>query len=78
MSKIEILRNQKGLSRKQLAEILDISERYILYIEKDKRVPGIQTAKKIADFFGTTIDEIFFSPSSNNSFEKANKNQPNH
>lgn len=56
--RIRELREEKGLSIRQLAAILELSHVAISYYENDKRVPDILTAKKIADYFNTTCDYL--------------------
>jgi putative transcriptional regulator len=57
------------LSQEELAAILGVVADYVSMIERGKRSPGFALAKKIADFFDMTIDEIFFNNESNNSFD---------
>jgi repressor LexA len=52
------LREEKGLSIRQLASILKMSHVAISYYENQKRVPDINVAKKFADFFNTTCDYL--------------------
>lgn len=59
MNKMKELRIKRSLTQKELAEVLDVTSDYISQIERG-RLPGIKTAKRIASFFNTTIDEIFF------------------
>ena len=40
---------------------MNVAPDYISMIERGVRSPGFSLAKKIADFFGTTIDDIFFN-----------------
>ena len=68
-NKVQELRKQRGLSQEELAAILGVVADYISMIERGKRSPGFALAKKIADFFDMTIDEIFFNNKSNNSFD---------
>ncbi|MCK8825364.1 helix-turn-helix transcriptional regulator [Fuchsiella alkaliacetigena] len=59
-NKLSELRENKDLTQEQLAEKLDISASAIGMYEIGKRFPKLQTAKKIADFFGVSIEEVFF------------------
>jgi putative transcriptional regulator len=68
-NKVQELRKQRGLSQEELAAILGVVADYVSMIERGKRSPGFALAKKIADFFDMTIDEIFFNNESNNSFD---------
>lgn len=53
-------RERKGLSQVKLAEELGVCKDYINMIENNRRMPGFTLAKKIADLFGTTVDNLFF------------------
>ncbi len=50
----------KGLSQQEVADAVGACADYINMIENNKRTPGLALAKRIADFFGTTIDKLFF------------------
>ncbi len=52
------LRLERNLSRKQLAETLQVSERLISYWENGKRECGFDMLIKIANLFDTTIDYL--------------------
>jgi transcriptional regulator with XRE-family HTH domain len=54
-------REQKGLSREKLAEILDLSPRYLMYIETRGQHPSLQKLYEIAIFFNISIDQFFFT-----------------
>ncbi|MCL1924238.1 MAG: helix-turn-helix transcriptional regulator [Defluviitaleaceae bacterium] len=62
-SKLEIhniakYRKEKGLSQKQLAEYLNISQTMIAQIEKGYKNPTVPLLKELSRFFGVTIDEL--------------------
>lgn len=52
------LREEKELSVRELAAILNMSHVAISYYENAKRVPDLLVAKKFADFFNTTCDYL--------------------
>ena len=52
------LRTDRGLSQDALAKDLEISKNSIYYYENDKRVPDIDTAVRIAQYFGVTVDYL--------------------
>jgi putative transcriptional regulator len=59
---VKIARIKKGLTQKQLREILGISPQTMVAIEKghyDK--VSIQLAKRIASALDSTVSELFFS-----------------
>jgi transcriptional regulator with XRE-family HTH domain len=54
-------REQKGLSREQLAEILDRSPRHTQYIETRGQHPSLQVFYDIVRFFDISVDGFFFT-----------------
>ncbi|WP_242655757.1 helix-turn-helix domain-containing protein [Desulfofundulus australicus] len=55
------LRLKMGLSQRQVAEAVGISQSSYAMIEGGHRHPRKEVEKKLADFFGVTVDELFFS-----------------
>ena len=47
-----------GLTQKELANLLGLTEESINYFENDKRTPGLCALKKLSDFFGISIYEL--------------------
>ncbi|NNG67208.1 MULTISPECIES: helix-turn-helix transcriptional regulator [Thermoanaerobacteraceae] len=60
MNKLKELRIKYKLTQKELAKKLGVTPDYISQIERG-RIPGMETAIKIANFFDTTVDEIFLA-----------------
>ncbi|MDA7855164.1 helix-turn-helix transcriptional regulator [Cyclobacteriaceae bacterium] len=58
-NKIRELRKQRGLTQKELAEIIGISRQAINAIEKEKFDPSLPTAFKMAKLFKTSIENLF-------------------
>lgn len=56
--KLKELRKKKNLTQEQVAKYLNISQRTYSGYELGKSEPTIETLKKLADFFSTTIDYI--------------------
>lgn len=52
-------------SRKEISETLDITPQMLGAIERGDRTPSLTLAKKISDFYGVSIDDIFFAESRN-------------
>lgn len=50
------LRTQKDISLRRLAEEIDVSYQALNFYENCKRDPSITIAKKIADYFGVSVD----------------------
>lgn len=47
-------------SRKEVADLLKITPQMLGAIERGDRNPSLHLAKKIAELYRTTIDELFF------------------
>ena len=58
MSKIEERRKKRGLSRKELADIVDVSERAIEYYEAGKREPRASILKLIAKALKCRMEDL--------------------
>lgn len=48
-------------SRQEVAKALDITPQMLGAIERGTRTPSLLLAKKIADYYATTVDHIFFN-----------------
>lgn len=66
--KLIALRGKK--SRSSVSEDLGITPQMLGAIERGDRTPSLPLAKKIADYYGTSIDEIFFATKGNKTFPK--------
>lgn len=60
-NKIAELRHRENLTQKELAKKIGISASAIAMYEIGARTPALKTAKKLADYFGVQIEDIFFS-----------------
>ncbi len=65
MFKLKKLREEKNISQQELAIILGITQQAYSRIELGKAKPSLSKAKEIADFFGVSIEDIFFETKSN-------------
>ena len=54
------LRSERGWSQGQLAEAVGVSRQSINNIERERYIPSLELALKIADLFGCPVDEIFW------------------
>lgn len=54
------LRIEKNIKQVDLAQTLNITNDYLSSIERGIRTPSFKLAQKIANYFETTVDEIFF------------------
>lgn len=59
-SKLKKYRLEKGLTQRDLAIQLGISVDYISRLERGVKNPGFLLSKKIADFFNTSVEDLFF------------------
>ena len=57
-SRIKALREERGISRKQLADAMFVSVRLVSYWENGKRECDFETLIKLANFFDESIDYI--------------------
>ena len=55
---LKVLRREKGISQQTLADFLGISQQSINNYENKTIEPDIDMLKRMADYFGTTIDYI--------------------
>lgn len=57
--RLAVARKASGLSKKDIADACDISIRFYDFVEAGDKNPSLDTAKKIADALGVTVDDIF-------------------
>jgi DNA-binding XRE family transcriptional regulator len=58
-NRLAVLRAERGLSRKQLADQLSINYQTIGYIERGDYNPSLELALTIAEFFRLPVEAIF-------------------
>ncbi|URN83517.1 helix-turn-helix transcriptional regulator [Acetobacterium wieringae] len=73
MNNISKYRAMKGLTQNDLAEDLNVTSGAVGMWETGKRVPNLEMAKVIADYFNVTIEEIFFTDENNETLAKEPK-----
>lgn len=57
--KLKALRTSKGMSQKELGDLIGISDRVVGYYEANDRFPKDEMVlKKLADYFNITLDEL--------------------
>ena len=54
--RLKTLREEKGLTQKQLAEVLKINAVTYLHYEKAQREPPLGLLADIAEFYGVSVD----------------------
>ena len=57
-TRIREFRMAKGLTQQQLAELVHVSSRTIISIEKERYSPSLMLAYHIAVLFGTTVEDL--------------------
>lgn len=58
-NQLKKLRQEYSLSQQELADKIGISKSSINMYERGEREPGIETVKRIADFFNVDVDYLF-------------------
>ena len=58
-NRIAILRKERKVSRKELAEKVGVNFQTIGYLEREEYNPSLDLAFKISEFFGLPVDFIF-------------------
>jgi transcriptional regulator with XRE-family HTH domain len=58
MSYIRQLRKQHHITQAQLAEKLNVTQTSVSQWESGRNFPDIKTARKLADYFGASLDQI--------------------
>lgn len=58
-NRIGVLRAERGLSRKELAEAVGVNFQTIGYLERGDYNPSLELAFKLSEYFGLPIEIIF-------------------
>lgn len=58
-NRVRELRNQRGLTQKELGQKMNVSRQAINAIETGKYDPSVWLAYDLAQFFELTIEEVF-------------------
>lgn len=64
------LRKGHGLSQAQLAKELSVSPSTIAHYELGRRAPHLKIARRIAAYFGTSLDRLEFASGRNDTSEE--------
>lgn len=59
-SNLKVLREERGVKQKFVAEQLGISQNYYSQIENGHRPPQVEHLLRLRDLFNVSLDEIFF------------------
>ena len=58
-NRISVLRNERGISRKELADRIGVNFQTVGYLEREEYNPSLDLAFRISECFGLPIDLIF-------------------
>lgn len=58
-NRLTVLRAERGISRRQLADALGVHYQTIGYLERGEYSPSLHLALRIGDHFDLPIDQIF-------------------
>lgn len=58
VTKIKELRTQRGMTQQQLADLVHVSSRTIISIEKGQYSPSLMLSYRMAKVFGVTVEEL--------------------
>jgi putative transcriptional regulator len=58
-NRIVVLRAERGLSQKEVADKLGVSRQTIISLEKNRYNPSLKLAFEIAIMFGVDLHEVF-------------------
>ena len=57
-NKVKEMRTDAGLTQQQLADLVRVSARTIISIEKGQYSPSLRLAYRLAVVFGTTVEDL--------------------
>jgi DNA-binding XRE family transcriptional regulator len=58
-NRIALFRTERGLTRKVLAELVDVNPQTIGFLERGDYGPSVELALKLARVFGVPVDVLF-------------------
>lgn len=58
LTKVKELRARHGLTQQQLADLVHVSSRTIISIEKGQYSPSLMLSYRMAKVFGVTVEEL--------------------
>lgn len=61
---IRSLRRNRGLLLKEVADVVEVTESAMSMYERGERTPNNRIAKRIADFYGYTVTDLWPDPAS--------------
>ncbi len=58
-NRISVLRRERNISRKELAEKIGVNFQTVGYLEREEYNPSLDLAFKISEYFGIPVEIIF-------------------
>jgi putative transcriptional regulator len=58
-NRIAMLRAERGISRRELADALGVHYQTVGYLERGEYSPSLHLALRIADYFGVAVEVVF-------------------
>lgn len=58
-NRITLFRTERGLSRKDLAALVDVNPQTIGFLERGSYSPSVELALRLARIFGVPVDVLF-------------------
>ena len=58
-NRIGVLRHERGISRKELAEAIKVNYQTVGYLEREEYNPSLDLAFRISEYFGVPVDFVF-------------------
>jgi len=58
-NRIQIFRTDRGLSRKELAALVDVNPQTIGFLERGSYTPSVELALQLARVFGVSVEAVF-------------------
>jgi DNA-binding XRE family transcriptional regulator len=58
-NRIAVLRQERGISRRQLAEAIEVNIQTIGYLERGEYNPSLDLAFRISEYFDLPVDMVF-------------------
>ena len=59
-TRVKELRTQAGMTQQQLADLVRVSSRTIISIEKEQYNPSLMLAYRMAEVFGVSVEELCY------------------
>ena len=58
-NRIAVLREERGISRKELADLIGVNFQTVGYLEREEYNPSLDLAFRISEYFGLPVEFIF-------------------